>query len=198
MPSHPTNKQPKASGSKKHPGGPLKRKGSSAEEWEKVIGPSINVIPSCQLPLKRTVLQRYRALRIEFTAENTRKIANKISSEVEQIWKRARVPTRLPQNCQQTVLDIINKMLLCHNPGELNQFVLKENIDALLDLAPKLRGSKITEEQNLEYLRNRMKKEFEFKVKSEEDKYCWETDYDFYIDQLNVCIIFIVMDLLVI
>jgi hypothetical protein len=64
MPSHPQAKQPKGEDktSTKHLGGPFKRKGGPAEEWDEVIGPSIDSIPSTQLPVVRTVLQRYRAL----------------------------------------------------------------------------------------------------------------------------------------
>lgn len=65
MPSHPKTKcaPDKLSQSRGH-GGPLKRTGTRAEEWDNVIGPSLDAIPATQLPTAKTVIQRYRAHRI--------------------------------------------------------------------------------------------------------------------------------------
>ena len=185
MPSHPKNKRIKDSEQKQSPGGPLKRTGSSAEEWDMVIGPSLDNIPTSQLPLVRTILQRYRALRIEYHQENTSLLAKKIAIEVELIWKKARVPTKHHKNCVRAVCEVINSWKACHNPGELERSLLNEKLDSLLDLAPKLKGN-VNEEAHLENLKYLMKKNYEFKMKSETDKYHWETDYDFYVDQLKV------------
>ena len=65
-------------------------------------------------------------------------IAKKISIEVVDIWKKARVPTRHHKNCQKVVLSIINERLLCHNPCELKESALNKKLDFLFDIAPKL------------------------------------------------------------
>ena len=100
MPSHPKHRKPKAeeSQAKKHAGGPFKRTGSSAEEGEDVVGPSVNSLPAQQLPTVRTILQRYRALCIEKVKEDSSTLADVIASEVETIWSKARVPTN-HHNC---------------------------------------------------------------------------------------------------
>ena len=88
MPSHPKGKQPKKPG--KHPDGPqLPRSGSQAQAWEEAIGPSIIIIPVNQLPQIKTVLQRYRALRIEQPLTKTYDLATIIAEETIMIWNRA-------------------------------------------------------------------------------------------------------------
>lgn len=82
-----------------HPSGPLKRTGTQAELWDKQVGKSLDVMPATQLPIIRNVLQRYRALRIEYPLENTTTLAKIILDEVTRIWDRARVPTVAPKNC---------------------------------------------------------------------------------------------------
>ena len=64
MPGHAKSKKLKNDKAKKHAGGPIKRKGDAAEEWEKIIGPSIDAIPEVQLPTARSILQRYRAMKL--------------------------------------------------------------------------------------------------------------------------------------
>lgn len=175
MPSHPKHRKPKAEKSqvKKHAGGPFKRTGSSAEEWEDVVGPSVNSLPAQQLPTVRTILQRYRALRIEKVKEDSSTLADVIASEVETIWSKARVPTRDHHNCVKAVLDIIKIWKQCHNPGELHKR-LSGSLDSLLDLKPKLRG-RASEEAQLDHLKSLMKQQ----------RHNWETDFDFYLDQYS-------------
>ena len=65
MPSHPKTKcAPDKLSQSRGQGGPLKRTGTRAEEWDNVIGPSLDAIPATQLPTAKTVIQRYRAHRI--------------------------------------------------------------------------------------------------------------------------------------
>ena len=59
MPGHPKSKQKKKNLKEKHAGGPLKRQGYLAEEWNVAIGPSLDALPGTQLPLVRTILQRH-------------------------------------------------------------------------------------------------------------------------------------------
>ena len=67
---------------KKRPSGPLKRTGEKAEEWNEGVWPSLVVIPATQLPLIRTVLQRYRAIRIENPSIETTEIAKSLTTEI--------------------------------------------------------------------------------------------------------------------
>ena len=87
MSSHPKEKQPKTGG--KHPHGPLKGSGTQAQIWDEIIGPSISVIPGHQLPQIKTVLQRYRTLRIEQPKEKICTLASHIAEKVTAIWTRA-------------------------------------------------------------------------------------------------------------
>jgi hypothetical protein len=60
-------------------------------------------------------------------------------------------------------------------------------LDSFLDLKPKLNG-RVSEEDQSHNLRSIMKHNCEIKMTtSETARYTWETDYDFYIDQFQVC-----------
>ena len=180
MPSHPKGKQPKSQGN--HPHGPLKRSGKQAQTWEDTIGPSISVLPGHQLPQIKTVLQRYRALRIELPKEKTYKLASNIAEEVTAIWTRARVPTIAAQNVTNKVVQAIEWWNSKHNTEPRCQ----EFAQRLLDIAPKLRG-KVSEESQLDHLKNLMRQGCAMqRRKSEGDKYDWEVDFQFYVDQAKV------------
>ena len=179
MPKHPKSKETAEAGPsepKKHAGGPLKRKGSQAEEWDEVIGPSIDAIPAPQL-----------ALRIECPSEETLKLAKQIASEVTVIWHRARVPTAVEKNCVKQVMESINLWKSIHNPGEMaSNSVFQKQLDNLLDLKPRLRG-KVSEEKQLDNLRDLMRSNSEKQRKtSTSEMYNWETDFNFYLDQFQV------------
>ena len=169
----------------KHAGGPLKRQGYLAEEWNVAIGPSLDALPGTQLPLVRTILQRYRALRIANETEKTENLVKIITEEAKVIWDKARIPTTSLNNCHVRVRDAIDIWRSCHNPGEMvNNVDFQKRLNSLLDLKPKLRG-KPSQEAELENLRRVMREKSESKRK-EGDKYNWETDYDFYVDQFCV------------
>jgi len=196
MPSHPKTKcEPdKLSQSKSRGhGGPLKRTGTRAEEWDSVIGPSLDAIPATQLPTAKTVIQRYRAHRIEQPHAPVTTLAKLITTEVKAIWDRARVPTTAEQNCVRKVQQAIelwnwSSPHSSHNSGEQSQERCRAlgSLGSLVDLAPKLRG-KVTEEANLEHLQSLMRQACDMKRrKSEGDLYDWMVDYGFYLDQYKV------------
>jgi hypothetical protein len=175
MPSHPKQRKPQLDKRKfkRHAGGPLKRNHKSAKEWEVVVGPSIDSLPAHQLPTVRTILQRYRALRIIKLNDNFSKLADVITSEIEVIWKKAGIPTRDHHNCVKAVLGNIEMFKNCHNPGELSR-KLTRSLDSLLDLKPKLRG-RVSEEAQLDHLKSLIKQQTQN----------WQADYAFYLDQYS-------------
>lgn len=171
---------------KKHPHGPLKRTGEQASEWDEIIGPSLDAIPATQLPLKRTVLQRYRGLRIDNPGESTFNLAKQISYEVETVWNRARIPMTAHKHVITKVTEAINIWKKCHNPGELRKEKNHQALNSLLDLKPMLRG-KISGEDQLQNLRTVMRQNRELKrLKPGAEQYDWEVDYNFYLDQFQV------------
>ena len=167
----------------KHAGGPFKRTGPQAEEWNKVIGPALEIIPATQLPTVRTVLQRYRALRIKHTQETTEHLAKSITKEVCEIWDKARIPTPSFLSYYKKLLNIIKKWKSHHNRGELQSF--QSTLNSLLDLKPKLRGRYSTEAE-LEHLKKLMKQNSGRKRKHGSEPPDWETDFNFYLDQFQV------------
>ena len=101
MPKHPKTATKGCQGL----GGPLKRTGDKACDWDSLIGPSLDSVPATQLPTVNTVLQRYRALRIEKPNESKASLATRIAGEVKDIWDRARVPTVAERNCVRKILE---------------------------------------------------------------------------------------------
>ena len=75
---------------RKHGGGPLKRTGQQADEWDECVGPSLGQLSPHRLPTKREVLQRYRALRIQLPNGSKHQLATLIAGEVFTIWANAR------------------------------------------------------------------------------------------------------------
>ena len=185
MPTHARNKirpdNSGSSGSQKHAGGPLKRKD---HKWDSVIGPSINVLPGAQLPTVRTVIQRYRGLRIDNPATSSDDIEMQITQETLLNWQKAGIPTALQQNCKRRISYLIKQWKACHNAKQAGDKLtekLKEQLDCLVDLAPK-RPGKHSEEMQHEYLKEIMRKQ-SHREKQGAAKRNWEEDFSFYLDQ---------------
>ena len=70
----------------KHPGGPLKRHGASADSWNESLGSSLDTIPSGYLPTHRIVLRRYRYLRTNDANSPINDIIDVIVDEIFYIW----------------------------------------------------------------------------------------------------------------
>ena len=173
----------------KSAGGPLKRTGKSAELWDEALGRSLDHLPSTQLPTKRSVLQKYRCLRIERPDEPTVDLASYIAAELIQIWNKARIPTVPVNGCNKRVVAAIELWYKHKNRPEkrlLDDF--QKKLDQLLDLAPKPNGRGGNEKRELEFLKKLMRET----GKSKKTGFCndsdsdWEDDYDFYVDQYKV------------
>ncbi len=160
-----------------HAGGPLKRTNTS--DWDTALGPSIDVIPSKQLPQVRTVLQRYRALRIESPHESKGELVKKILGEIIPIWVKSRLPTMSIKACERKVGLAIESWGKCHRPGGRHSEEFQSFLDELLSLAVRLPNT--TEEKFLESYRKHIK---------DTGNPAWETDYTFFIDQYQVNFLF--------
>lgn len=127
---------------KKRASGPLKRTGKAAESWDRAVGESINVIPANKLPTLKTVLQRYRGLRIEEHSVSVYNLAARITDEVLVVWGRARVPTKKRDNCVAMVKACIeewNKM--SKRPLNRDSASYQDTLDKLFDLTPRPPGN---------------------------------------------------------
>ncbi len=177
MPSHSKIKK-EGKQKKKHSGGPFKR---TDEEWAAVIGPSLDEFPCSKLPIVRSVLQRYRALRIQNPLAPLNSLANDIVKELTEIWAKARIPVARKESCLLRVKEVIALRQSCHNPGELDS-VLSEKLDQLFDLAPKLNG-RVSDDANLMHLKDLMRQNSLQEKRQDTAELTYETDYNFYIDQ---------------
>ena len=188
--SKPRNDKDEASSKNmdKHPGGPLQRKGKSADSWNEAVGSSLEIIPQTVLPTKRTILRRYRHLRVINASASTNEMANCISNEVAQIWNQARVPCCNIELLRQKVKSVINWWNKSSKdpPAKRLEPQFQETLDQLLDIAVKPKG-RYNEEKGHEYLKAEMKKRGKAKATGFEntlsDQQDWEDDMDFYVDQ---------------
>ena len=112
----PTHERKKVKPKSKHSGGPIRR---TDDEWNQVLGSSLDEMPQSKLPLVGTILRRYRSLRISKPLESKATLSTEIAAEVQDIWKRAHIPTAAPHNCSKKVEQVISLPQSCHNPGEL-------------------------------------------------------------------------------
>lgn len=161
-------------------GGPLTRTGSMAEEWDSYVGQSLSNMPGGQLPLVVTILQRYRALRIDSPNSPTSTLAKLISSEVLPIWNKARLPILSPYRCKRKIVDAIEMWNAVHKgggPGGSHAHQkLQPKLDSLLNIAKCQQGKKSCE-KFLEDYKAMIKKSG---IPS------WEDDYNFFVDQYQV------------
>ena len=181
----------------RYKGGPLKRTVTNDDstqsiEWDTALGSSLEVLPMNKLPVVRAVLRRYRCLRILEPRTSISKLANRISQEVKVIWDRAGTPTVSLRGCPKRVEAAVNLWYSKHNPEERLSESFQASLDELLDLKPKLRGNcknaQTIAKENEQY-RDIMRKTGVKKRKQDGDKSDdsdWETDFKFYLDQLQV------------
>jgi hypothetical protein len=117
---------------------------------DKIIGKSIDLIPTSKLPVRRLVLQRARALRAESTKNkelsspgdiSDKAIAKVIAHEIQLIWQRAAIPCRRVDKVQELVLKSMNdvSVLMKHwsryteNKDPLQSFII--SLDKLFDVS---------------------------------------------------------------
>lgn len=162
-------------------GGPLKRTGEQAEEWDQCVGPSITQLSPHKLPTKREALQRYRALRIQHQNASKQELAGKIAAEIITIWSASKVPSKDLLGCTKSVREVIDMWGKCHRKGGLGTPSFQQELDALLNVAPGIRGFSRDpvgyEAAQLENLRTQMRSR---------NNPSWERDFNFFLDQLKV------------
>ena len=164
----------------------MQRTGDRALEWDKFIGPSLASFSATQLPIVRTVLQRYRGLRIDNECVPRYDLAKTIATEVMDIWEKARIPTTTPNNTIKKTLGIIDWWVTYRSAAE-HEEEINLKLTSLMDLKPMLRG-KVSDEGQLEHLKSLMRQTSDVRRRqTEHEQYPdWEVDYNFYIDQFKV------------
>ena len=93
------------------------------------------------------------------------------------------MPTREHHNCVAAVSKTINEWKNATITVNSKDTDLYKRLDTLFDIKPMLRDGRVSDEDQLRHLKTLMRQNCELKLKCERDKYNWETDYEFYIDQ---------------
>ena len=93
--------------------------------WDDALGIAIEILPVSHLPKTRTILQRYRFIRINQPLLETNAFSRTIAGECIQIWNRARIPTkRMQSQCQAKLEELF---YLAPKPPGRGGNVEKEN-----------------------------------------------------------------------
>ena len=92
----------------KHPGGPLQRTGVSADSWNEALGSSIETIPFGYLPTHRTILRRYRSLRMKNEHALTNDLIAILVNEILYRWNSARILTCAKNRCHDQLRILID------------------------------------------------------------------------------------------
>ena len=142
----------------KHPGGQFQRTGPSSDSFNEAVGTSIATLPPYTLPLNRTVLRRYRYLRLYESSVETNELVNILMGEVSNLWNRARIHTCNKNNQHRLVKTLIQWWNNSSKNPPANRLrpEFQRRLNQLLDIAEKPKG-RYTEEKAHEFLIKRMK-----------------------------------------
>ena len=166
----------------KRTGGPLRRTGIAAECWDEFVGESRLVIPENVLTMNKTLLQRYRALRVSNESAPTRELAKQIVNETVEVWNKARVPVRDGKTCIDCVVSLIEKWKTFskypkdRNHPDSDDF--KQQLNELFDLAPKPRY-RVSIKEQLEHVKEIMKSTGKKRTRGLAQIFDWERDFKF-------------------
>ena len=104
--------------------------------YDSFLGPSIQNFPSSKLPMQRTILQRYRALRTEsaYTSQLS-DIITIITKEVRELWTFSCIPTRDYCGCWSIVKQCVSKWVEAKQDMKKSSKFQKD-LNTLLDCRP--------------------------------------------------------------
>lgn len=119
-----------------HPVNLQKRHSDINQLYDEYLGVALETFPSSRLPLKRTVLQRYRFLRTE--SGHTTKVSDIISTitnEVRNLWECGFIPQKNYRGCWDIVQECINSWTSSKQETKINPRFQK-NLNTHLDFRP--------------------------------------------------------------
>ena len=136
--------------------------------YDNYIGPALEQIPKKNLPLKRTILQRYRALRSTSHNMAHRTVASIINKEVMDLWDFSAIPRKDSEACLHLIQSVISHWVNSKQDEKTSK-LYQDNLNTLLDLRPSSCSSLPA-----------LKKELQRLVGDN-----WEEDYQFFKGQLK-------------
>ena len=166
----------------KHPGGPLQRSGTAADSWNKAL----ETISQLMLPTNRTILRKYRFLRVIDPSSISLQLAQIIGNEVIYIWNCARIPISATYLVHQQV----NKLIEWWNRSGKKTVtrmttLFQQKLDELFDIAQKPNG-RYNEEKAHKYLNDQLRLKGKQKPKGVEASVRdqdWTNNMQSYLDQ---------------
>ena len=104
--------------------------------YNQFLGPPLEIIPSTRLPLRRVVLQRYRAIRSTQHNSPRNEIVGSITDEVVNLWENSSIPHITHHAAAKLVQDLISKWV-DSTDEEKKSRKFQKYLDTLLDFRPR-------------------------------------------------------------
>ena len=137
---------------------------------DKYVGVALNSFPWKHFPLKRTILQRYRALRAESHNVAHSDLVSIITKEVIELWDCSAIPHIDLKGCTYQVKRLISQWVSARK-DEKTSTLYQDNLNKLLDLRPpslstlpalrkelnKLRGDEEKGKEEYEFFKGQLK-----------------------------------------
>lgn len=144
------------------------RKSELNKFYDVYVGPPLEQLPKKNLPIKRAILQRYRAIRSKSHNMPQRAVASIISNEVIELWDCSAIPRKDTEACIYSIQKVISYWVDSKQEEKVSH-LFQENLNTLLDLRPSFCSTLPA-----------LKKELQTLVGEN-----WEEDYIFFKGQLK-------------
>ena len=99
-----------------------KRNSALNDFYDEFLGTPLDNFPSSRLPLQRSVLQRYRALRATCHSTPVNEVARTITNEVIELWDRSRIPRNTDRRIFEAMKNLISKWAEADNEEKKSKF----------------------------------------------------------------------------
>ena len=99
------------------------------------LGPALDNFPARTLPLKRTILQRYRSLRSKCHNAKQTYVTETITNELLHLWDRSAIPCKNFQESSRMVQRLVSRWTDAKQEEKSSDLFQKE-LNTLLDLRP--------------------------------------------------------------
>ena len=159
--------RPRSTPVQKHVSTLQRRSSEMSKFYDAHLGPALEKFNPSKLPMKRTILQRYRDLRAKQPTVSQHIIVGTISSEIYSLWERSAIPCKSLKHCKRAVSSLLSKWTNGRNEEKVSTS-FQENLDVLFDV-------RRSDCMDLDGLKSQLK------ATGNVD---WLRDYDFFLGQL--------------
>ena len=157
----------------------------SREKWLAIVGPSLDILPRKCLPTNRVVMQRYKALSIQFPRKNYSFYAETLYGEVKDIWTRTNIPLAEKRTCTKRIERLLESWQRnrCRDTDEGSKEMQKyqESLNNVLNMT----FNKVTDVEDSLKGQHLLRRPAHCTEDNAKVKKIWEIEYEWYLGQLQ-------------